>query len=119
MMKRTLLGTAGFLILTAGAPNCRADDAARAVIERAIKEQGGADRLEKVKTDRVSIKGTLTVNGKVGEFTSETTLNLPSQFRNIVQVKFGNDKSTVVQLLNGDKAMVTVDGQPKPVVASA
>jgi hypothetical protein len=100
------------LVLSAAAPARAADESPRAIIERAIKAHGGQERLEKLKTDRVSLKGTMLVNDNKAEFTAETTVNMPSQFRNVVELKFDTSTRKVVQILNGDKAIVTVDGQP-------
>jgi hypothetical protein len=112
-MKLTAFVPAILLILSALAPTRGADDeSARAIIERAIKAHGGQDRLEKLKADRVTLKGTMLVNEKKGEFTAETTVNLPSQFRNVVDLTFDTSTRKVVQILNGDKAIVTVDGNP-------
>jgi hypothetical protein len=96
-----------------------ADDEPRAIIERAIKAHGGQERLEKLKTDRVTLKGTMTINDKPVEFTGETTVNLPSQLRSVTVLMLEPKPRTIVQLLNGDKATVAIDGQPQPVVASA
>src|SRR5262249_46610224 len=63
--------------------------------------------------------GILFVNDMRGEFTAETTVNLPSQFRNVMQLTLPNRKIALVQILNGEKAIVTLDGQPQKVEAAA
>src|SRR5262245_43047926 len=111
-MKPTASVPAILLFLSALAPARAADESPRAIIERAIEAHGGQERLEKLKTDRVSLKGTMLVNDNKAEFTAETTVNMPSQFRNVVELKFDTSTRKVVQILNGDKAIVTVDGRP-------
>jgi hypothetical protein len=105
-------------LLSAPIPVTAGDDAARAIIERAIKAHGGQERLEKLKAERVTLKGTMTLNEKPVEFTGETTLNPPSQMRSVTELMLEPKPRTIVQLLNGEKAVVAIDGQPQPVVAS-
>ncbi len=107
------------LLASLGGAAQAADDPARALIERAIKAHGGQERLEKLKADRVTLKGTMFVNEQKGTFTAETTVNMPSQFRNVTLVVLDAKTIKVVQILNGDKALVTLDGVPKDVVPSA
>jgi hypothetical protein len=88
------------------------DEEAQGVIERAVKAHGGLDRLSRVRADRVASKGVLVVNGAETPFTSETTVQLPGQFRNVIRLQ-GERKTTFVQILNGDKVYFTIDGQPQ------
>jgi hypothetical protein len=114
-MKRTVSATAALLLVLSAAPRVPAadDESPRAIVERAIKAHGGQERLEKLKADRVTLKGTMLVNDNKAEFTAETTVNMPSQFRNVVNLKFDTSTRKVVQILNGDKVIVTVDDDPK------
>jgi hypothetical protein len=107
------------LLASLGGAAQAADDPAHALIEHAIKAHGGQERLEKLKADRVTLKGTMFVNEQKGTFTAETTVNVPSQFRNVTLVVLDTKTIKVVQILNGDKALVTLDGVPKDVVPSA
>jgi hypothetical protein len=118
-MKRTTPPVAFlFLLLSAAHPVSAADDSPRTIIERAIKAHGGQERLEKLKMDRVSLKGTITIKDKPVEFTGETTVSLPSQLRSVTRLMLEPNPQTIVQLLNGDKAIVTIDGQPVKVTPS-
>jgi hypothetical protein len=118
-MIRTAIRSAAFLIVFTGAARAADDESPRAVIERAIKAHGGQERLEKIKADRVTVKGKLFIRDVEGELTGETTVHLPSQFRSVVEVTFPKEKIKIVQLLNGDKAVVTKNGAPQDVVPSA
>src|SRR5262249_38491148 len=111
-MKWTAFVPAVVLLLSALLPARGADDAPREIIERAIEAHGGRERLEKLKTDRVTLKGTILVNDDKADFTAETTVNMPAQFRNVVNQKFATSTRKVVQILNGDKAIVTLDDNP-------
>ena len=111
------LWAAGLLAGLAGpAPG---QDTPRAVIERAIKAHGGRERLGRVRADKVKLKGTLTVGTKSVPFTAETTVQLPGQFKSVVQLTAGNDKHTVVHILNGDKGSIALDGQPQKLEPAA
>ena len=89
-------------------------DEAQAIIERAIKAHGGLERLNRVHADRVANKGVLIVNGRETPFLAETTVQMPSQFRNVIHLQ-GDRKTVFVQILNGDKIYFTIDGQPQKV----
>jgi len=110
-MRKLLLAVcaAGFCLGAAPVPS---DEEAQGVIERAIKAHGGADRLSRVRADRVASKGVLIVNGAETPFTSETTVQLPGQLRNVIHLQ-GEHKTTFVQVLNGDNVYFTIDGQPQ------
>jgi hypothetical protein len=111
-MKPTASVPAVVLLLSALLAARGADDSPRAIVERAIQAHGGRERLEKLKTDRVTLKGTIFVNDDKAEFTAETTVNMPAQFRYVVNQKFATSTRKVVQILNGDKVIVTLDDNP-------
>jgi hypothetical protein len=78
----------------------RADDRAeaRAVVEKAVKAQGGAEGLAKAAVATRSGKGVLSLGAEIA-FTSEETYNLPGQLR----VKLEAGKMQLQRVLNGDK----------------
>lgn len=116
-MKRTVPHAVTLLLLLSAAmPAAADDDSPRAIVERAIKAHGGQERLDKLKTDRVTFKGTILVNEKEATLTGETTVNMPSQCRSVTKITVGMKTNTVVQILNGNDVIVTVDGQPQKTV---
>ena len=110
---RTLLLVVFTAAVSLGAP-APTDDEARAVIERAVKAHGGFDRLSRVHADRVKSRGVLIVNGRETPFESETMVQLPNQFRNVLRLD-GDRKAVFVEVLNGDKVSFRLDGQPQKV----
>jgi hypothetical protein len=78
----------------------RADDRAEAlaVVEKAVKAQGGAEGLTKAAVATRSGKGVLSLGAEIA-FTSEETYNLPGQ----VRVKLEVGKMQLQRVLNGDK----------------
>lgn len=112
------------LLLLLAAGTASAQETPRAILERAIKAHGGEERLSRVRADKVRLQGKLVMPGKDGPvavpFTAETTVQLPSQFKNVVELNVSADrKFTLVQILNGDKGYVTLDGQPQKLEPAA
>jgi hypothetical protein len=113
---RTLIPAVAVLVLSATL--VQGQETPHAVVQRAIAAHGGQERLSRVRADRVRSQGTLFVGTSSVPFRSETTVQLPSQFKNVIQVTTGNQTKTVVHLLDGDKAAILIDGQPQPVSAA-
>ena len=111
---RKLLLAACAAVCSLGAAPAPADDEAQAIIERAVKAHGGFDRLSRVRADRVKNKGVLIVNGRETPFVCETVVQLPGQFRNVLQLQ-GDRKTVFVQAVSGDRILFTIDGQPQKV----
>jgi hypothetical protein len=109
---------AGLAVLLLGGAAAAAQETPRAIIEKAIKAHGGPERLSAIRADRVKLRGILFLDKKEVVFSAETLVQLPAQFKNVVE--FTTDrKHTLVQILNGDKAYVTIDGQPEKVADAA
>jgi hypothetical protein len=105
-------------VLVASATLVQAQESPQAVVQRAIAAHGGQERLARVRADRVRSRGTLFVGASPVPFQSQTTVQLPSQFKNVIQMTVGDKTKTVVHLLDGDKATILIDGQPQPVSAA-
>jgi len=113
-MHNRLLWSA-FVVLLGGA-SLRAQDSARAIIERAAKAHGGLEKLARIRADRIEVKGNLYVEDKPTPFTGVTMVQLPGQYKHAIQVMTPNGIVSMVQILNGDKALVTIDGQPQRMI---
>lgn len=114
---RTLVLPA-LVTLVLGSP-VTAQETPRAILERAIKAHGGMEKLSKARADKVKMKGTLVLGAQQASFTAESSVQLPAQFKTVMQVTVDNRQFTLVQILNGDEALVTIDGQPQKVEAAA
>jgi hypothetical protein len=114
-MRKT--GTVCVALLLAGP--AVAQETAQDVLDRAIKAHGGAAQLAKARADRVKIKGHLVLNDKEVPFTGEVLVQLPGRFRSTLTVNNAGRAITIVQVLNGDKAWVSVDGQNQKIEPSA
>jgi hypothetical protein len=91
----------------------------RSLIERAIKAHGGQQRLARARADRVKMRGTLFIGGGRVPFVSETTVQLPSQFKNVVRLTQVGRAYTIVHLLDGSQASITLDGRPQRLTAAS
>src|SRR5262245_24440883 len=101
---RTLLLAGGLLFVGASA---RGQESAKAIVERAIKAHGGEERLSRHRADKVRLKGTLVLGAREVPFTGETTVQLPAQFKNVMQLTLNDKPTMLVQILNGENAYVT------------
>ncbi len=102
------------LPLSVAAPLHAADDA-RAVIQRAIEAHGGKAPLTDHKAEIVQTEGTVTLQGFTATFTTVTTVQLPDQFKNVMRCSILGMETSAVQVLNGDQAWMTVNGEMKPI----
>jgi hypothetical protein len=111
--------TALALVVLAGlAPAVVAQESARAVIERAITAHGGREKLSRVRADRVRLRGVLHVGTARVAFTNEVTVQLPRYYRSVVEVRIESRTQTIIHVLTGDEASITIDGQPQTISAS-
>jgi hypothetical protein len=110
--------SAAFAFFLALASPALAQDAAHAMIQRAIIAHGGQQRLSSVRADKVKLRGTLHLGLSSMPFTDELTVQAPEQFKSIVRMTEGGRTRTIVHILNGPKANITVDGQPQTVLGS-
>jgi hypothetical protein len=112
-------GLCTILILLAAGAHARAQDTARAIVEKAVRAHGGLERLSRIRADQVQVKGNLFVEDRETPFAGETTVQLPGQFKNVLHLTTPKGLVTLVQIVNGDKVLVTIDGQPQKVDAPA
>jgi hypothetical protein len=83
----------------------RADDAAdaRALVEKAIKAQGGADKLEKFTATVVKFKGEFHGMGEAIPMTGEVYAQGSDKHKLDAEVAVGGQKFRIVTVLAGDK----------------
>jgi len=115
-MRHGLSATIVFLAAASAVP---AQDTARAIVERAAQAHGGVERLNRIRADRIQVKGNIIIEDKETPFTGETTVQFPAQFKNVLTLTTPKGRTTVVQILNGDKVLVSLDGQPQKVEPAA
>jgi hypothetical protein len=104
-MKR-LLGSVLMTAIVSGlaSPVQGADDkAAQAVVDKAIKALGGAEKLGAVKAFTWKAKGKISFGGNDNEFNSTATVQGLDHFRSEFEGEFGGNKFKGVTVLSGDK----------------
>jgi hypothetical protein len=110
MMQRFIISAAMFLLLpivTLGA-----EEEPRAIVERAIKAQGGEEQVAKLtKAWRAKVKGT---RGKLSN-TGEMLYQAPGQMRIATSIEVGDVKIPIIAVLNGDKGWQHINGQTREV----
>src|SRR3954466_1731952 len=99
------------LVLVA-APAAAQDDP-KAVIQKAIQAKGGADHIDRYPAAVIETKGTLVQGGQAVPFTARTVYELPNRGRIALEQESLGGKVRAVQVFDGSKARVTVNGQPK------
>jgi hypothetical protein len=95
------------------APAARAQDDAKAVVEKAIKAHGGAANLDKFKAGRIKSKGVVSVAGMEIAVVGTSVFQLPGQSKSVLELEFMGNKVPVVQLVNGDRVSMTVNGMKR------
>jgi hypothetical protein len=88
----------------------RADDA-RAVVERAVKAHGGADKLTQLRQYRERTRGVVFPGEGKRAFTLDTTIRLPDQFRSVLVADLGTARLEVIQVCEGSKGWVSDNGR--------
>ena len=99
-----------FLVLTAGlcfGLRAIADEAAHAVIEKAIKAAGGEDALKKYPAAHWKGKGKFFGFGEGIEYTGEWHRQFPNQTKTEITAEFGGMKIQNIRIVNGDKGWAT------------
>lgn len=116
---RTLIVSTGMVVFLANsAAIAQAPDEARALVERAVKAHGGAEALDRVRADKVKIKGALVIQGHNAPFVAETTVQLPSKYKHVIEMNHNGDKHTIVYVVNGDKTYLALDGRAEKLDAT-
>ena len=107
-MRRTFCGVLAVGVLLAS--QAGADEAAQAVIDKAIAAHGGADNLTKYKAARWKGKGKFYGFGEALEYSGEWFQQLPRQTKVVIDVDLGGMKIQNLRVVNGDKAWASQMG---------
>jgi len=82
------------------------------LIKSAIAAAGGPEVLARYPAGRVEGKGTMTFAGATAEGTYEHTFHHPSRLRTVIRCEVKGQKWELVQIMNGEKVVQTLNGQP-------
>jgi hypothetical protein len=110
---RTFLALAcvlSLLLLGHGSAGAADSDVA-AILDKAIKAYGGAEKLDPERAVRIKFKGTMDLGGGIN-FIGENTTQADKS-RHVIQLSVGGQEVTVTQVFNGAKGWVKAGGETK------
>ncbi len=108
---RTLWVAAGLLLLAPGSASAaEAQEEARAILGRAIRAHGGAEKIAKLRAVRRKLKSTLWINGSAVPATVERADQPPGQSKVELRLALDGRAVTSVTVLNVDKAWTNFNG---------
>jgi hypothetical protein len=113
-MRRWWMFSVAAILLAALTAQARAQDTARGLLERAVHAHGGAAQIDKRQAVHARAKSTLSTGGLELPVTQETFIQLPDKFKITTEIDVGGLKTTMIQVLNGDKAWVRFNDQVQP-----
>jgi hypothetical protein len=109
-MRAFFLPFLAICLLPALAERVRADDDARAIIDKAIKAHGGEARLAKAKAATSKTKGSIYIQGNKLPFTQEASVQFPNQVKSVMEIEAGGQKITITTVFNGKKGWLNIGG---------
>jgi hypothetical protein len=112
MRTLTLFLTLVLLTPTTALPQAPTAVDAKAILERAVTAHGGKDQLVRARADQVKVKGTLVLENQQIPFVAETWVELPSRFKNVLELTNPKGTTRLVQIIVKDRVTVTLDGRP-------
>jgi hypothetical protein len=110
-MSRSLLAilSCGLVVgLVAPAPT-QEEDATRALVAKAIKAHGGADKLNKAEAAHIKMTGTLDGMGGI-KFSSES-FTQPGKFRLVIEANINNMNVQITQVYDGKALWINTMGK--------
>jgi hypothetical protein len=93
-----------------GRPEESAGDDARTVIEKAVKAQGGEEKLARLRAGRWKGRGAVTVNGQAVPMTVETVFQMPDRFKMVQQIEVQGRMIGVTQVVAGGTGWMSTQG---------
>jgi hypothetical protein len=83
----------------------------KALVDKALKAMGGADKVAKLKAAAWKGKGTLHIEGAEAGYTEESTTQLPNQLRFDMELDVNGQKANQLLIVSGDKGWIKVGEQ--------
>ncbi len=104
-MKRFIGGLAAAVLIVSAAVPARADGSkdAAAILDKAIKALGGAEKFGKTPAYQLKGKGTINFGGNESSFTAQATAQGLDHYRSEFEADLGGNKIHGVTVINGTK----------------
>ncbi len=113
-MRNALLAVGLCAVLAGPAAAQDQDKEARAIVDKAIKAQGGLDKLKGIdKAFTAKGKGTINAMGMDIDFTIDVFQQPPDKSKAIINLSIAGQQLTITQVFNGKKGWVNFMGQTK------
>jgi len=111
-MRRWLFGFPVFAVVFALASTVQAQEEVKAIIEKAIKAHGGAEKLDKLKMVQTKAKGTIEIGGGLS-FSQESIINAAGKFKEVLNLEVMGQKIAITTVFNGEKGWLNANGTMK------
>jgi hypothetical protein len=108
-MRKLAMGCLTIALVLGMASISRAQDESKAILEKAIKAHGGAEKLNKLRAVQAKSKGNIQLLGGL-DFTQEMTTSFDGKFKEVMNLEINGKKANVVTLYNGQKGSLTLNG---------
>lgn len=113
-MKRSLISMLTVVAAIVATPLvAKADAELDAILDKAIKAHGGADKIDKERASQSRSKGTLEANGMTLDITQES-VTFKGKFKETVSFSIGGTDVTVIAGFNGKDGFVKANGMDVP-----
>ncbi len=112
-MRTQLVRYLSVALVLAGAGWASAQDEAKAILDKAVKAHGGAEKLNSVKAQTSKAKGKLEILGGL-EFTQESAIQHPDKLREVVHLTVNGMNIDVTTVYNGKEGWINTMGQTMP-----
>jgi hypothetical protein len=112
-MRGILTASMMIVVILAAPLAARADDEAdiKALIDKAIKAHGGADKLSKKKAATTKFKGKFYGMGEGIDYAADMSVQGQTQMRFDLTFEAGGMKFAIANVLNGDKGWTVINGK--------
>jgi hypothetical protein len=108
MRSTLMLAVAGFALI---APiQAQQPDESRAIIDRALKAQGGADKVAALKAFTAKIKGQIDLMGMNLDFTVVLQHQPPAKSKSVIKLMIEGMEIEMVEVVDGDKGWKSTAG---------
>jgi hypothetical protein len=109
-MSKLMVGSWSVALVLAMAPQTPAQEEVRAIVEKAIKAHGGAEKLDSGKASVTKSKGTLEIMGMSLGYTQQIQVQPPAKFKEAMDLDINGMKIAVITAYDGTSGWLSANG---------
>jgi hypothetical protein len=109
-MHKLMVGSWSVALVLAMAPQTPAQEEVRAIVEKAIKAHGGAEKLDSGKASVTKSKGTLEIMGMSLGYTQQIQMQPPAKFKEAMDLDNNGMKIAVITAYDGASGWLSANG---------